>query len=478
MGCSSEKFPVPPSDGPLTLSVRNIGSAPLNVTDSVALWGTVGSGRATLTVNDAPIPVEPNGTFATMVQLGNEEPALLTMVARIDGSEIRRTVPVYRLSAQIGPATQAANFSPVAASGWRRLQRPPSDTADAATQARPIYSRWTPGGELAVALPQGTVWPINARTDESVRLQLAHGMMVWVPEVEVVSVTAPADSLLHISQVNFVSRPSAAVISIDIAAPTGTTVEFHRDTLIWTLYRSAVTPTQQRITDSLVESVTASSTTGSVTFRIALRGSVLGWRVMNGPGQMRLEVRRDAARSINGLRVAIDAGHPPGGATGPAGLIESTLTLNVARELVRQLTELGASPVLIRTDEQPLSLDARLVAAELADAQLFISLHADAPGDGRHPGTVDFTRVHWWQPTSRALAVALLDSLPGHLGTVEKGAPRTNFAVLRATWFPAVLVEPTTIALPAREVFLASPEGVASYARGVLGGILAWVARH
>ena len=85
--------------------------------------------------------------------------------------------------------------------------------------------------------------------------------------------------------------------------------------------------------------------------------------------------------------------------------------------------------------------------------------------------------MHWWQPLSRALARAVLDSLSPALDTEPNGFPRSNLAVLRASWFPAVLVEPTTLALPRREAFLASDDGVARYARGVVAGITAWTTR-
>jgi N-acetylmuramoyl-L-alanine amidase len=136
--------------------------------------------------------------------------------------------------------------------------------------------------------------------------------------------------------------------------------------------------------------------------------------------------------------------------------------------VARQLEARGAVAILVRNDTMPLSLDARLVIAE------------EPPGDGRHPSSADFTRIHWWQPFSRALAEEVLDSLAPAIGTRADMAPRNNLAVLRASWFPAVLVEPTTIALPRREAFLASEHGMRQYAAGVVGGITAWAggSRH
>jgi len=57
--------PVPAADGPL--DVRVVSPSPNQTVprDSTFVFGSVGSGRATLTVNGAPVQVAPNGAWRT-----------------------------------------------------------------------------------------------------------------------------------------------------------------------------------------------------------------------------------------------------------------------------------------------------------------------------------------------------------------------------------------------------------------------------
>ena len=79
-------------------------------------------------------------------------------------------------------------------------------------------------------------------------------------------------------------------------------------------------------------------------------------------------------------RVVLDAG--PGGhdegATGPSGLQEKNLVLDVAKRLARRLRERDIEVVMTRTSDEFLSLEARTSVANDAHADLFISIHANA----------------------------------------------------------------------------------------------------
>ena len=55
------------------------------------------------------------------------------------------------------------------------------------------------------------------------------------------------------------------------------------------------------------------------------------------------------------------------------------------------------------------------------------------------------------------------------------GVINNDLAVLRPTWFPAVLVEGTALVIPIREAYLRSPAGIADYAAGLVAGIRSWV---
>ncbi len=79
--------------------------------------------------------------------------------------------------------------------------------------------------------------------------------------------------------------------------------------------------------------------------------------------------------------IAIDAGHggEDPGARGHSGVWEKNITLEVARELARQIdAEPGMQSVLIRDSDYFIPLQQRYRKAREAKADLFVSIHADA----------------------------------------------------------------------------------------------------
>ena len=80
-------------------------------------------------------------------------------------------------------------------------------------------------------------------------------------------------------------------------------------------------------------------------------------------------------------RVVIDAGHggKDTGTTGPTGLTEKALVLDIAHKLKQRIeTELGAEVVMTREDDAFVPLETRTAIANQAEADLFLSIHANA----------------------------------------------------------------------------------------------------
>ena len=80
-------------------------------------------------------------------------------------------------------------------------------------------------------------------------------------------------------------------------------------------------------------------------------------------------------------RVVIDPGHGgrDTGTIGPSGLTEKVLVLDVANRLKERIeTELGAEVVLTRHDDSFVPLEPRTAIANQAEADLFISIHANS----------------------------------------------------------------------------------------------------
>jgi N-acetylmuramoyl-L-alanine amidase len=217
------------------------------------------------------------------------------------------------------------------------------------------------------------------------------------------------------------------------------------------------------------------------------------------------------------LIVAIDAGHggKDPGAHGPSGVREKNVTLAVAKELARQVNaDPGMRAVLIRDGDTFVPLKQRYMKARAAQADLFISIHADASPNDSATGASVFvlsTRgassqaARWLADQENAadlvggvsldqkdpnLAAVLLDlsqsatmrasddiagSVLGALKNVGKahksGIERANFVVLRSPDVPSMLVETGFITNPGEEQRLNDPGYRGRLAAAIASGV-------
>ena len=161
-----------------------------------------------------------------------------------------------------------------------------------------------------------------------------------------------------------------------------------------------------------------------------------------------------------GMKIFLDPGHSgpfePGACA--AGLTEAELTLRIARFTREELTQRGHTVAMSRNgtvDDDGLTWRAMMANAWGAD--LLISIHCnsaeriDAEGTETYcyPGSVEGKRLADW------IQYCLTDSLL----TEDRGVKEANFAMLRETECPAVLVECGFISNPVdREMLASSPE--------------------
>jgi type II secretory pathway predicted ATPase ExeA len=89
------------------------------------------------------------------------------------------------------------------------------------------------------------------------------------------------------------------------------------------------------------------------------------------------------------LKIVIDPGHggSDSGARGPNGLLEKNVSLEVALRLGQLLEDElpGTEVTYTRSDDQNISPQHRATSANESAADLFVSIHADALGDGQGP---------------------------------------------------------------------------------------------
>jgi N-acetylmuramoyl-L-alanine amidase len=231
--------------------------------------------------------------------------------------------------------------------------------------------------------------------------------------------------------------------------------------------------------------------------------------------------RRPAQETPRGetrpLIIAIDAGHggEDPGAIGPGGTREKDVVLQIARRLAQVIeAEPGMEPFMVRTGDYFLAHRERVKRARDAEADLFISLHADAFKDSRARGasvyalsqrgatseaaqwladrenmadliggvrlsdkddTVASVLMDLSQTASISTSLDIGDRLLGRMGRHvrlhKREVLQAGFMVLKAPDIPSLLVETAFISNPQEERLLNQAEYHRNLSMAILEGI-------
>jgi len=222
------------------------------------------------------------------------------------------------------------------------------------------------------------------------------------------------------------------------------------------------------------------------------------------------------------MRIAVDAGHGGWdlGTVGRRGLLEKDLVLEIAQRLGKLLeSRLGADVIYTRQDDNYIPLDDRAVIANQAQADLFISVHANysdlpsargvetyytnffsAPGSKDLPAnatpkeaamrsvpkniampTLTANELHDRIEQSRRLAASVQRSLYGTLslqnsGLRDRGIKEAGFVVLTESAMPGILAEVSFVSSPTDEQKLRSDGYREQIAEALYRGIAKYAA--
>jgi N-acetylmuramoyl-L-alanine amidase len=154
-------------------------------------------------------------------------------------------------------------------------------------------------------------------------------------------------------------------------------------------------------------------------------------------------------------RVVLDpghGGHDPG-ATGPAGLKEKDVVLDIAHRAAPLLArELGVSTMLTRDGDVFVALDERTARANAFGADLLISIHCNASEDGGGHGVMTFVLDE--SPDSMAARVAARENAASTQAGSELAAALSQFldrgTLARSEHFASLLQRSTLTSLGKR----------------------------
>ncbi|CAN7568637.1 N-acetylmuramoyl-L-alanine amidase [Paenibacillus sp. LjRoot56] len=186
-------------------------------------------------------------------------------------------------------------------------------------------------------------------------------------------------------------------------------------------------------------------------------------------------------------KVVLDPGHGGSdpGAIGVGGLRETDVNLDITLKVRQALLERGYEVVMTRTNDTFLSLAERVAFTNEQQADLFVSIHANAHSSSKANGTMvlyydnaspqeDYpasSAMTQLTPYSKDLAQRVQDALLAQSGTKDLGLTPSAVYVARMGTIPSILVETAFLTNASDAALLASSAMRSKMAIGIANGI-------
>ena len=341
-------------------------------------------------------------------------------------------------------------------------------------------------------------------------------VLLWPGDGKPVS-DAPAPAIVKTEPAPSESVPTSTPTPSASTPPASTSANTHPADILAGKPTTDVMPSVKEGSGTVATGVPTRIATGAPVTTVPVKPPVATTPPVEAkpPVQSTQEMPRNT--KLRQLVIAIDAGHggQDTGAIGASGTREKDITLQVARELARQVNAMpGMKAYLTRDADFFIPLDQRYKKARAAKADVFVSIHADAFTNPAARGSSVFVMsqrgassqaARWLanqenaadlvggvrlkdksdtlasvlldlsqsatQRASEAIAKDVLGGLARIGKTHKNDIERANFVVLRSPDVPSMLVETAFISNPDEERRLKDPAYQRQLARAVLDGI-------
>ncbi len=195
-----------------------------------------------------------------------------------------------------------------------------------------------------------------------------------------------------------------------------------------------------------------------------------------------------AAREVPKKReiIVIDAGHggkDAGTESAKNSYREKELTLLTAELVKGYLESLGYPIIMTRTSDVFIKLEDRAELANTTLATLFVSIHYNHSPNPEAEGIEIFYYKDEKSPKakrileSRHLGEEVLSTLVKHTGANARGVKQANFAVIRETEMPAILIEAGFLSNALERDRIKDPEYMRFLAWGIARGIDSYLSK-
>ncbi|MDI3481006.1 MAG: stage sporulation protein [Tepidanaerobacteraceae bacterium] len=179
------------------------------------------------------------------------------------------------------------------------------------------------------------------------------------------------------------------------------------------------------------------------------------------------------SKPLKGKVIVLDPGHGgDSGSTGPMGLSEGYVNLEIAKVLAECLEREGAAVYLTRDKNEFKSLAERVRLSNQIKPDITVSIHQNVFNDDRAGGTETF--YYPGDAEGKRLAEHIQRNLVCSLMLCDLGAKEADLYVLRETNNPSVLVNVAFLSNPEEEKLLSEPEFRHRAAAAIIEGIVSY----
>jgi N-acetylmuramoyl-L-alanine amidase CwlD len=175
------------------------------------------------------------------------------------------------------------------------------------------------------------------------------------------------------------------------------------------------------------------------------------------------------------ILICIDPGHggKDHGTTGPTGVMEKDVNLDIALRLRNKLVDAGFKVIMTRESDINHSLAEITDFANSSNADLFISIHNNSHPSAEMNGTQTFYFNQ--SPSGNLLATYINTGTIDQIGTVNRGVKSSNFKVLKNTKMVSALIEGVFMNNPNEEAQLKDENFRDKIATGIYNGIIEYL---
>jgi N-acetylmuramoyl-L-alanine amidase len=186
--------------------------------------------------------------------------------------------------------------------------------------------------------------------------------------------------------------------------------------------------------------------------------------------------------------IIVDAGHggkDAGASSKRESYEEKELTLETALLIADYLKQNGYKTILTRTQDIFVPLVTRAEIANSLNADLFVSIHYNYSSSKDAKGIEVFYYKEEKKETpsfriaqSKELGEEVLKKIVKSTGADSRGVKEANFAVVRQTKMPAILIEAGFLSNPRELEKIKDPQYKQSLAKGIANAVDQYLARH